>query len=182
MADNLPNDPRPAAPHQPGRRAQARPRDAARRGAFRRGEAGPWDAVRRAGTAGVERRGGATSTRREAPALSTDRNRSAHARAASGRLAAGSRDRYREGPGMTRLLLLAYPRAWRQRYGEELSQLVDDIGLSPRVALDLVAAGMVERIRARQVGSSWRHQDVHRPCMASSTRRRCPGPGCPRVR
>jgi hypothetical protein len=35
------------------------------------------------------------------------------------------------------LLLRLYPPAWRERYGAELSDLVEEIGLSPRVALDV---------------------------------------------
>ena len=49
---------------------------------------------------------------------------------------------------MIRFLLLAYPPKWRHRYGEELARLVDDIGLSPRVAVDLMAAGLAERRRS----------------------------------
>ena len=68
---------------------------------------------------------------------------------------------------MIRFLLLAYPRAWRLRYGEELAQLVEDSGFSPRVALDLLGAGLTERRRTLQssltggidvvVGPAWRH-------------------------
>ena len=68
---------------------------------------------------------------------------------------------------MTRLLLLAFPRAWRHRYGEELSQLVNDVGLSPRIAVDLVATGLIERLRAVKsavlrgtkmfIAPAWRH-------------------------
>jgi hypothetical protein len=38
---------------------------------------------------------------------------------------------------MIRLLLSLYPRAWRERYGEELADLVGDNGATPRVALDV---------------------------------------------
>lgn len=68
---------------------------------------------------------------------------------------------------MIRFLLLAYPRAWRLRYGEELAQLVEDSGFSPRVALDLLGAGLTERRRSVDssltggidviVGPAWRH-------------------------
>ena len=68
---------------------------------------------------------------------------------------------------MIRLLLVAYPRAWRRRYGQELTQLVDDIGLSPRIAADLILAGVIERQRTLKttatgglqmlIGPAWRH-------------------------
>jgi hypothetical protein len=38
---------------------------------------------------------------------------------------------------MTRLLLSLYPRAWRERYGAELSDLINNTGLTPRVAFDV---------------------------------------------
>jgi hypothetical protein len=53
---------------------------------------------------------------------------------------------------VTRLLLRAYPRAWRDRYGDELEQLVDDIGLSPAVAMNLIRGGIRERGRALTTG------------------------------
>jgi hypothetical protein len=49
---------------------------------------------------------------------------------------------------MIRLLLLAYPAAWRRRYGPELEQLVDDSGMSAAGALDILRAGLVERRRS----------------------------------
>jgi hypothetical protein len=49
-------------------------------------------------------------------------------------------------------LLRVYPPAWRARYGEELSLLIEEIGagarMSWRVRLDVVRAGVVERARA----------------------------------
>src|SRR3954454_2470614 len=68
---------------------------------------------------------------------------------------------------MTRWLLRLYPGAWRARYGEELAALVDDTGLTPRVAIDLARAGTKERARAARAaltggasmtfGPAWRH-------------------------
>jgi len=68
---------------------------------------------------------------------------------------------------MIRFLLLAFPRAWRNRYGNELMQLVDDAGLSPRVVIDLIGAGVAERLRELRssllggaqmvIGPAWRH-------------------------
>ncbi len=46
---------------------------------------------------------------------------------------------------MIRLLLLAYPAAWRRRYGAELMQLVDDSGMSAAGAFDILRAGLTER-------------------------------------
>ncbi len=49
-------------------------------------------------------------------------------------------------------LLRIYPRAWRERYGEELAALVDELGggarMSWRLRLDVGRAGLVERFRA----------------------------------
>src|SRR5689334_471332 len=68
---------------------------------------------------------------------------------------------------MTRVLLRLYPGAWRARYGDELVALVDDTGLTPRVAVDLARAGTKERARAARAaliggtsmtfGPAWRH-------------------------
>jgi hypothetical protein len=65
------------------------------------------------------------------------------------------------------LVLRAFPASWRKRYGDELRQLVADVGLSLPIALDLVRAGIVERGRAMHVslnggismvvGPAWRH-------------------------
>lgn len=38
---------------------------------------------------------------------------------------------------MRRLLLRLYPRVWRERYGAELSDLIDETGLSPRAVIDV---------------------------------------------
>ena len=50
-----------------------------------------------------------------------------------------------------RLLLAAYPREWRERYGDELAVVLEaehDRGrLSAGAALDVIAAGLVERLR-----------------------------------
>lgn len=69
---------------------------------------------------------------------------------------------------MIRLLLLAYPRAWRRRYAVELEALVEDVGgLRPRLAFDIVKAGFAERRAALldtckqggflMIGPAWRH-------------------------
>ena len=38
---------------------------------------------------------------------------------------------------MIRLLLRLYPHAWRNRYGDELADLVGDTGITPAVAVDM---------------------------------------------
>jgi hypothetical protein len=45
-------------------------------------------------------------------------------------------------------LLRLYPRAWRERYGDEFLAFVADTGLSWRAVADVVAAATVERMRA----------------------------------
>jgi hypothetical protein len=47
-----------------------------------------------------------------------------------------------------RALLRLYPRAWRERYGDEFIGLIDDTGLSGRVIADVVHAASVQRLRA----------------------------------
>lgn len=68
---------------------------------------------------------------------------------------------------MTRLLLRFFPAAWRARYGKELLDLVSETGVTPRIAADLIRAGVAERARvAREtltggttmvLGPAWRH-------------------------
>ena len=45
---------------------------------------------------------------------------------------------------MIRLLLRLYPRAWRERYGAELSGLVEDTGLTPGAAVDMARGAINE--------------------------------------
>jgi hypothetical protein len=48
-----------------------------------------------------------------------------------------------------RFLVRLYPRKWRERYGGELTALLEDSGLSgPRVALDLAIGALREQLRA----------------------------------
>lgn len=68
---------------------------------------------------------------------------------------------------MTRLLLRLYPRAWRERYGAELSDLITDTGLSPVVAWDVARGAAREWTSAARtaveggatvvIGPAWRH-------------------------
>jgi hypothetical protein len=68
---------------------------------------------------------------------------------------------------MTRLLLRLFPAAWRARYGEELLDLVNDTGLTPRGAADIARSGLSERVRSARaaisggasmtLGPAWRH-------------------------
>jgi hypothetical protein len=54
-------------------------------------------------------------------------------------------------PGPSRLgrmLLRCYPAAWRERYGNELLDLLSDVPLTPRTLLDMASAGF--RLRARE--------------------------------
>jgi hypothetical protein len=66
-----------------------------------------------------------------------------------------------------RLLLRVYPAAWRERYGDELRDLVAETGLGPRTALDILRAAARERQRQIEmalaggatvtIGPAWRH-------------------------
>lgn len=47
-----------------------------------------------------------------------------------------------------KLLLQAYPRRWRERYGEELLALLDAEPLTWQARVNVVAAGLRERVRA----------------------------------
>lgn len=69
--------------------------------------------------------------------------------------------------GVAGLLLLAYPAAWRERYGNELLTLLEDEPLTARAALDVVAAGLRQRGHVARraltggvvmtLGPAWRH-------------------------
>jgi hypothetical protein len=47
-----------------------------------------------------------------------------------------------------RVLLHCYPAAWRERYGDELLDLLSDLPLTPRVVIDLATSGLSLRGRA----------------------------------
>ncbi|HEX4526495.1 MAG TPA: hypothetical protein VH108_07110 [Gaiellaceae bacterium] len=53
---------------------------------------------------------------------------------------------------MNNALLRAYPRAWRERYGDELAHLIEaDSGggrIALRVKLDVIGAGLIQRLRS----------------------------------
>jgi len=50
---------------------------------------------------------------------------------------------------LTSLLLGLYPRAWRERYGDEFAALLEDIGITPGVVLDVLAGALDAHIRRR---------------------------------
>lgn len=68
---------------------------------------------------------------------------------------------------LTRILLRCYPSTWRARYGLELADLIEASPLTPRVALDVAAAGIRQRLHVAQlaingglvmtIGPAWRH-------------------------
>ena len=71
---------------------------------------------------------------------------------------------------MTRLITRLYPREWRERYGEELSDLIDETGMTPRVAID-VARGAAREWTSQArlalsgggtmvIGPAWRHPQL----------------------
>jgi hypothetical protein len=65
------------------------------------------------------------------------------------------------------LLLRLYPAHWRERYGDELKELVADSGLGPSAVVDITRAAAVERQRTfamaleggetMTLGPAWRH-------------------------
>lgn len=55
-------------------------------------------------------------------------------------------------PSFARLLIRAYPPAWRRRYGTEYAALLEDVRLTPSTIADAVGAGVA--LRARSVSSS----------------------------
>lgn len=71
---------------------------------------------------------------------------------------------------MTPLLMRLYPREWRDRYGAELSDLIDETGLSPRVAIDVARGAARERLTTARlalagggtmvIGPAWRHPQM----------------------
>jgi hypothetical protein len=71
---------------------------------------------------------------------------------------------------MTRLITRLYPRTWRERYGAELSDLIDETGMTPRVAID-VARGAAREWTSQArialagggtmvIGPAWRHPQL----------------------
>ena len=66
-----------------------------------------------------------------------------------------------------RWLLRLYPADWRRRYGDELDQLVEDVGLNPSVVFDIARSGVSERVSSlkgsfsggdgMKLGPAWRH-------------------------
>jgi hypothetical protein len=62
-------------------------------------------------------------------------------------------------PRLTWLLMMLYPRAWRDRYGAEVLRLTRELIAAgettpARAAVDLACAAAAERCRA--LGNSWR--------------------------
>lgn len=65
------------------------------------------------------------------------------------------------------LLLRCYPSTWRQRYGQELADLIAEAPITPHVALDVAANGLRQRLHAARlavtggavmtIGPAWRH-------------------------
>jgi hypothetical protein len=53
---------------------------------------------------------------------------------------------------MTRFITRLYPRAWRERYGAELSELIDETGMTPRVAIDVVRGAAREWTSQARLG------------------------------
>jgi hypothetical protein len=49
-----------------------------------------------------------------------------------------------------RLLVALYPLGWRRRYGEEMRALLDETGVRPRAALDLLVGAVVAHLRPRR--------------------------------
>ena len=49
---------------------------------------------------------------------------------------------------LARALLRLYPRAWRERYGDEFLGLIDETGLTWRSAVNVVASAVAQRVRA----------------------------------
>ena len=68
---------------------------------------------------------------------------------------------------MIGLLLRLYPGRWRERYGDELKDLVTETGLGPTAAADIARAAARERQRSAElalaggvtmtIGPAWRH-------------------------
>jgi len=51
-------------------------------------------------------------------------------------------------PRLARLLLRAYPPAWRRRYGSEYAALLEDVAPTPATIADAVGAGIAFRAKA----------------------------------
>ncbi len=53
---------------------------------------------------------------------------------------------------MNRLLIRLYPRSWRDRYGEEFEDLLEQEGLRPGVVLNVVLHALTARLDVRRYG------------------------------
>ncbi len=53
---------------------------------------------------------------------------------------------------MIGLVIRLYPRAWRERYGEEFRALVEETGLDARSILDIAVHALIARVHAHRVG------------------------------
>jgi hypothetical protein len=68
---------------------------------------------------------------------------------------------------LAELLLRCYPRAWRERYGDELLDLLSDVPLTPRALFDVAWSGLALRANAvhralqgdtvMTIRPAWRH-------------------------
>jgi hypothetical protein len=68
---------------------------------------------------------------------------------------------------LARLLLRCYPPGWRARYGAELEELISEMPMTPRVIVDIAAAGLRQRGHVARlamngglvmtIGPAWRH-------------------------
>jgi hypothetical protein len=52
---------------------------------------------------------------------------------------------------LIRLVVAVYPKAWRRRYGDEFSALLEDRGLTPHVVLDVLVHAVAMHARLRTV-------------------------------
>lgn len=53
---------------------------------------------------------------------------------------------------MNRLLIRLYPRSWRDRYGEEFEDLLEQEGLRPGVVVNVILHALADRLDVRRHG------------------------------
>lgn len=71
-----------------------------------------------------------------------------------------------------------YPRAWRERYGAEMSAMLEQMSLTPAAVIDLVAGAIDARVAPHVLASRSISSSEKEKAMLSSMMKRCAaGPG-----
>lgn len=70
-------------------------------------------------------------------------------------------------------LVRLYPRAWRERYGAEMSAMLEQMSLTPAAVIDLVAGAVDARVAPHLLASRSNSSSEKEKAMLSSMMKRC---------